>query len=237
VGIDIRLATWNIHGCVGTDRRYDPPRVAGIITELAADVVALQEVDDRRPECGGKAVLDFLAAETGMTPVGGPNLRDEEGEYGNALLTSLPIERVRRIDLSAPGREPRGAIEADLATPGGPLRVVATHLGLARAERRRQRAWLAREIADAHSEGEPIVLMADLNEWLPLISHARPDLPFDVAYGAPSFHSRLPLLRLDWILADPAPREGRAWAHRSRASRRASDHLPVIAELRWARDA
>ena len=39
----LRVATYNVHACVGTDGRHDPDRVASVITELDADIVALQE--------------------------------------------------------------------------------------------------------------------------------------------------------------------------------------------------
>src|SRR4029079_146454 len=87
----------------------------------------------------------------------------DSGQYGNAVLTRLPILTVRRVDLSVPGREPRGALDLELDAPGSVLRIIATHLGLAPTERRQQ---IRRILASLpKSRDDPVVLMGDLNEW------------------------------------------------------------------------
>ena len=133
-----RVATWNIHGCVGTDGRYDPARVAAVLAGLDADIIGLQEVDWRHPMPGGVEVLDFLGETLGMHAVEGPNLHDHRGRYGNGLLTRLDVEDYRLHSLAYGGREPRGAIDATLALDGGRVRVLVTHLGLKFRERRAQ---------------------------------------------------------------------------------------------------
>jgi endonuclease/exonuclease/phosphatase family metal-dependent hydrolase len=126
--MQIALASYNIHGCVGRDGRYDRARVLHVLKELQADVIALQEVETHR---GGLDLLSYLAEGTGTTALAGPTLALREGHFGNALLTRFPVANVERLDLTYHRREPRWALGADLDCGGGvKLRAVATHLGL-----------------------------------------------------------------------------------------------------------
>ena len=226
----VTVATYNIHGCVGLDGVRDPERVGRVLAELAADVVALQEVDSR----GGRAdPLAHLAGIAGHEAIVGPTLTDGTGHYGNVVLTRLPIERVERLDLSVDGREPRGAIVADLRLDDGrPLCVVATHLGLRHGERRRQIEALARRI-DAHAPDTPIVLLGDLNTWRPVRHALGPMHDRLVAVRPrPSFPARRPILALDRVWVRPGHAIIESRVHRSATSAMASDHLPVVVRLR-----
>lgn len=229
--------SWNVHGCLGTDGRRDPDRIAAVLDELCADVIGLQEVDGRHPPVEGLPQLPYLAQRLGMHAIAGPNLRDEQGDYGNALLTRLDIQARRRIDLSFPGREPRGAIDARLELPpgltAGPLRVVVTHLGLDRRERSAQLAVLEDELA-AGDPAESSLLLGDFNEWLPpkLGRHALiARHPFRT--GHRTFPSRFPVFALDRILARPEPASVRTRVLDAPAARRASDHLALIVDIAW----
>ncbi len=100
-----------------------------VLRELDADIIAVQEL-----EWQSAAALDLLAEfarELGCSGIAGPTLLEKTGHYGNAVLTRLPISAVHRVDLSVPGREPRGALDLMLEAPRCALRVIATHLGLA----------------------------------------------------------------------------------------------------------
>ena len=234
------VATYNVHACVGVDRRYDPDRIAAVIRELDADIVALQEVAarDRR----GKLIDQFayLAEATGFDAVPGPCLIDRRGMFGNVLLTRRPVTAVRRIDLSVPGREPRGAIDVNVATGGRDVRVVTAHLGLRLTERRQQVAKLLNMLDGdpAESEGRPCILLGDLNEWRrrggslqPIESNLGP-MPI-----SSTFPSWCPALPLDRIFAVGESAEARpsvaVEVHRSRGARIASDHLPLRAVITW----
>jgi endonuclease/exonuclease/phosphatase family metal-dependent hydrolase len=220
----ITLATYNIHACVGADRRFDPQRTANVVRELDADVVALQEVEHRRVE--GYDLLDFLAAAVGLTAVPGPILLRETGDFGNALLTRLPILAVSRIDLSQPHREPRGALDVALAYAEKEMQVVATHLGLCPGERRRQIRRLLGLFEPGHTD--LAVLLGDLNEWL---LWGRPQRRLRRHFAASShprtYPARFPLLALDRIWARPASLLRSVEPHGSSMARRASDHLPL----------
>lgn len=229
----LRLVTWNVHGCVGTDGVHDPRRIADVLATIDADVIGLQEVDWRHPPTRGLDPLAFIAAQLGMHAVAGSNLRDHRGEYGNGLLTRLDVERVEHIRLAHAGREPRGAIDARLRRDGFHVRAVVTHLGLRRGERRVQvdriRAALAGDDAPA------TVLLGDLNEWRPgpIVGASLVPDPFPVGTCHRTWPSRRPWFRLDRVLLRPRPAELHARTVRSAEARRASDHLPVVVDAAW----
>lgn len=203
-----------------------------MLSEVDASVVGLQEVATQAAPGTPARRLEFLAEATGMHPVYGPTLRRRGGEYGNGLLTGLPADEVRRHDLTVPGREPRGVLEVRLAAGGSGLRVVVTHLGL----RRRERALQARAlwaILRPRAPAEAVVLLADINEWWPwgsALRLLRRGLGRCPAPG--TFPSGFPFLALDRVWASPAAAPDGVWTHRTALTRRASDHLPVVAHLR-----
>ena len=227
----LRVATYNVHKCVGVDRRYDPGRVAAVIDEMNADVVGLQEVDNRSGGASESAQMEFLAEKTGYEAVPGPTIRRSDGHYGNVLLTRRPVLEKREIDLSFPGREPRGAIEAILSVDDQAVRVMVTHLGLRFRERWHQIARLADEI---ERKTNPLfILLGDINEWFPtrrglrLLHRALEKSPVTRTYP-----SQWPFLPLDRIWVRPRDALRNVRVHQSPLARRASDHLPVVAEIR-----
>lgn len=225
---ELRFATWNIHACVGTDGRFDPARTSRVLRELDADVIALQEVEHHAVD--DNDLLDYLAHRSGMQGVSAPTMRRESRHYGNALLSRLPVLDVERVDLSLDRREPRGAIDALLDWRGRRFQVIATHLGLSPLERRRQVRKLLSLLEARPSDAA--VLMGDLNEWLlwgrPLRWLRR---HFAATPHVRTFPSRLPLLALDRIWAEPHGIVERLEAHRSPSAQIASDHLPLKALL------
>lgn len=227
----LRIASYNIHRAVGNDRCRDPARVANVIKELRADVIGLQEVDWHHDHNRQDSEFEYLAHLPGYGAVAGPNIRDERGHYGNLLLTCLPIQRIERIDLSEPGREPRGAIDVDLEIHGNHLRVIVTHLGLAIRERWRQATRLQEAILARPDQ--PTLLLGDFNDWLPGGVTLRPLLALCSTKDHPaSFPAFWPLLALDRILARAFPLPLIIRTHRSPLASKASDHLPVIADTR-----
>ena len=225
----LRIASYNVHGCIGTDGSKDASRVAQVITELECDTVGLQEVDYR---------LDYIASRVGMQAIAGITLVRHDGPFGNALLTTRKVLDVRRLELGYGRREPRNALDVDLEVCGERLRVIVTHLGLFAGERR----WQVRKLLDLLKHTpihERVIVLGDINEWLPL---SRPVRWMNSLLGRSmaerSFPSRWPLFALDRVWVRPRPALLALKAHRSALAARASDHLPVKAivatqNLRW----
>ena len=214
----LRIASYNVHGCVGTDGRKDAARIAAVIRELDCDTVGLQEVDYR---------LDYIGRCVDMTVIPGLTLVRHDGPYGNALLTRRKILDVRRLELGYGRREPRNALDVDLEVCGERVRVIVTHLGLFAPERR----WQVRRLIELVRETqERLVVLGDINEWFPF---SRPLRWFNRLLGHSvverSFPSRLPLLALDRVWVRPRPALLALKAHRSALAAAASDHLPVKA--------
>jgi endonuclease/exonuclease/phosphatase family metal-dependent hydrolase len=227
----MRVATYNVHGCVGTDGRNDPDRVAAVIGELDADIVALQEftypasvaLETREPVV--LTMLDGYQCALGPTRQTVTDLC-----FGNVLFTRHRIVEVHRIDLSMERREPRGALAATIEVGGALVHVLAAHLGL----RIRERRFQVRQILDyVDSVRDTLfVVLGDFNDWLPgrSVVHV-----LDDRLGRPprpaSFPVFWPVLALDRIWVHPTRALSRIFTHATPTARVASDHLPVVADL------
>lgn len=223
------IASYNTHGGVGLDFRFSARRIARVVLELRADIIALQEL---ALQGDGRNMLEELRLDTGYHVLSGPTLRHKQIEYGNGLLTRCPILWAARVKLDVAGREPRGAIEAVLDCNGAPLRVIATHLGLSPGERHDQIGRLLDVIRAGPDI--PTVLLGDLNEWF-LRRRALRWLHehFGESPACATFPSLLPVFALDRVWVAPAAALRRVHVHKSRRARVASDHLPLIAEIEW----
>lgn len=239
----IRLLTYNIRHCRGTDGRVSPERVAQVIAATGADVVALQEVDVGRTRTGGhdqaQAIAHLLAMEHHFHPA----LRVLEERYGDAVLTRLPSCLVRAGPLPGlarrPGLEPRGALWIEVETGAGRLQIINTHLGLSGPERIAQvEALLGPDWLGHAACRPPVVLLGDLNAtpW----SRAYRKLAARLADGrsrarasrpGATFPSRCPLLRLDYVFVSEGVVVDRVETVRGPLARATSDHLPLLAEI------
>jgi endonuclease/exonuclease/phosphatase family metal-dependent hydrolase len=110
----IRIATYNIHKCRGMDRRVRPERIAEVLGQLDADVIALQEVVRISRSAPEEDQAHYIAAQLGYDCRFGENRRLGPGKYGNATLSRLPIVGSENYDISWRGRERRGAFRCDI---------------------------------------------------------------------------------------------------------------------------
>lgn len=226
----VRVATWNIHAGVGLDRRFDPDRIARVIEELDADVVALQEFTAPR----GFDLAAHLEGGSGWKVITMPTWVKRGSDFGNAIISRLPIAPATQHALAIDRREPRNAIDVVVDCSGTPLRVIATHLGLRASERAEQIDRLCRA-ADA-TLGIATVMLGDFNEWrLSSPSLAPLHRRFGRLAAPATFPSLRPLLALDRCWVDPVGACLDMRAHASRTARFASDHLPLVATLDLAR--
>jgi endonuclease/exonuclease/phosphatase family metal-dependent hydrolase len=229
LGRDFTIATYNVHRWQGLDgvRAPDPARAGFVISELGADVVALQEVlrpfDEPDP-------LERLAESLRLHLAFVTTRVHRRGEIGNAILSRWPITSVFSLDLSFSRVERRSAVAVQFSGSAGTLAVVATHLALVDRTRRRQVESIL-----SHPQLQGAVLLAgDLNAWRRC--EATRTLERELVGQQPftwprSFPAARPVLALDRIYARGAELV-QVSAHDSAAARRASDHLPVLAQVR-----
>jgi endonuclease/exonuclease/phosphatase family metal-dependent hydrolase len=225
----IRIMTWNIHGALGRNPRFDLTRVVELIRRWDPDIVALQEVDSRRALAGAANPFEFLVGAVGQYGIGAKSLSTTDGEYGQMLISRFPIAAHEVRDISFPEREPRRAIRAEVQTPLGKITVIATHLGLSVRERRGQ----ARVLTELAAGEGPTVLAGDFNDWFwPGSVRTVLSRVLNERTRYRTFPSRFPLFRFDRIYC--RPRETLLRSFVDRQARELSDHLPVIADVRLA---
>lgn len=236
--------TYNVRRCLGTDGVLSPERIARVIAECDADVVALQELDVGRLRSGAIDQARAIGRCLGASAVHfHPALQVEDELYGDAILTRGP-SRLRKLGFLPRGgvfrrAEPRGALWIEVELRGVPVQIINTHLGLGRWERRAQAAALFSAEWLGHPDcSAPRVLAGDFNSvpgglvYRHLAAHMR-----DAQAGggstrpAATFPSWRPLLRIDHIFVSPDIEIRRAGVWRSPEARVASDHLPLVAEL------
>jgi endonuclease/exonuclease/phosphatase family metal-dependent hydrolase len=231
--MNIRLATYNIHKFVGTDGRRSEPRILQIISAMNADILALQEfvLND---QSGNISSVEAFAAKSGYDFIAQPMLRSNGMVQFNLLLSRIPVRTKNLVTLPRDGKEPRGVIDAQFEIEGHRFRVAATHLGLTPGARMRQ---LAR-IFELHAgrDDEPFALLGDLNimfPWEP--ARRRLQAAFSGQKQPRAFPSRWPMLAVDSIYFRRVQTNQSVRTFTDGAARRASDHLPLVADIGFSR--
>ncbi|MGL5840193.1 MAG: endonuclease/exonuclease/phosphatase family protein [Sphingorhabdus sp.] len=230
----IKVATYNIRKCIGTDRRRNPTRVLEVLREIDADVVALQEAD-RRFGLRASAIPHHMFLErSDYVPVDLSGRPHGIGWHGNAILVRRGSEVRHAQPLPLPTLEPRGAVVAEIKVKGHALRIIGLHLDLSGLWRRRQiRAIL--NFIDSAAHHLPTIILGDFNQWSD--RGALSEFAFHhhrLVKTPPSFHSRRPVARLDRIIVTHDIIVEETGAHITPISRIASDHLPLWAKLNFA---
>lgn len=227
----LRLASYNIHKCLGLDRRRRPDRILAVLSSLQADVITLQEVDHRLGSRPTTLSRDLLEHATGLKALPFPLKPLSLGWHGQTILARPDIQLVdlRRIEL--PGLEPRGALLADFLNEGTRFRVVGMHLGLLRRYRRMQLDAI--RAALSHRTPMPTVLIGDFNEWSPRGGTEALGPGFRTHSPGPSFPASRPIARLDRISVSQGAHLGQSGVYFADMARWASDHLPIWADVRF----
>lgn len=236
----LRVMTYNVHGCRGIDGIISPHRIAEVIAAAKPDIAALQELDVGRPRSGGLDQAESIAQYLGMDVHFSPAMRVLEEQYGDAILTRWPSRLVKAAALPMPRSlwplEPRGALWSEISIRGVPVQMLTTHLGLRSRERRMQADTLAGAEWLSHPDCKaPIVLAGDFNFRSRSRAYATIAARLTDAHAAispqPTFPSRFPRLRLDYVFASSAIGITGAECIRNALTRVASDHLPVVVDL------
>lgn len=237
----VRILTYNVHRCVGTDRRLDVARVAEVIAAQTPDIVALQELDVGRARTGGVDQAHRLAQRLGMAFHFNAAFKVEEELYGDAILTTLPERLVKAGPIPTHPRfsrlEPRGAVWIAVTIGGAELQVINTHLGLVPREQRAQAAALA---GDDWLGGaaRPLILVGDMNATPRAAAYrtfarrlVESRRAARLSRRAPTFPSTFPVLAIDHVFVSEGVSVDAVRTPLDPLSRLASDHLPLVIDF------
>ncbi len=233
--MELRIATYNVHRCRGMDRRILPRRIAEVLSPLQADVIALQEVLGTGPkghgqdqEIGAALAMGWVMAPT--RPVWGYL-------FGNVVMSRFPIDDHVQYDLSWKRRNPRGCQRVDIRIGRHALHIYNVHLGTGLGERRYQARRLGTLVAQDEVSGPKIVL-GDFNEWgrgfaTGELTRLLKSLDLrSFLKRRRTYPGLFPLLHLDHIFYDGRVEVMNVEVPRTRKSLIASDHLPLVADIR-----
>jgi endonuclease/exonuclease/phosphatase family metal-dependent hydrolase len=234
--VDFRVATYNIHRSRGMDRRVIPSRIADVLREIDADVIALQEVVGAGPDGSGQA--EAIGAALGMGWVMAPVRHLRNHLFGNVVMSRFPILHQSQYDLSWRTCEPRGCQRADLDLGESRLlHIYNVHLGTAVLERRYQAPRLAAFVHDHRVTG-PKIILGDFNEWMRGLATRTLSSLFKSIDIQPHLRRRrtypgiFPVVHLDHIYYEGEVDVRSVELPRTRRALIASDHLPLVANLR-----
>jgi endonuclease/exonuclease/phosphatase family metal-dependent hydrolase len=233
----MRIVTYNIHKGRGMDGRTSVKRIAEVLGDLDADIIALQEVFAHGDAHAGQ--VEMIASQLGLSAAFGCTRHHRGRPYGNAILTRWPILDSRDMDISWQHRERRGCIRTDLMTPRGTLHVFNIHMGTSYFERRHQVRNLMSSKQLHDSLSGPRVLVGDFNEWIRglttrMLSQKFESLNLELhVRKRRSYPGLLPIMHLDHIYFERPLHIEKAELIRTKLAKIASDHLPLIATFSW----
>jgi endonuclease/exonuclease/phosphatase family metal-dependent hydrolase len=231
----LRVATYNIHRSRGLDGRTNPARIAEVIRSINADVIALQEVIGAGPNSSGHA--EEIGAQLGMGWVMAPTRHLRNCLFGNVVLSRLPILHHAQYDLSWKTCEPRCCQRVEIAIGDDTLHLYNVHLGTAFLERRHQAGRLGAIVHDRRV-GNPKIVLGDFNEWMrglatQMLSERLKSIDLRAHLRRRrTYPGVFPVVHLDHIYYEGKVEVVKLELPRTRLSLMASDHLPLVAELR-----
>lgn len=217
------------------DGRTSTDRVADVIRSIDADVVALQEVVGAGPKSAGQA--EELGAKLGMGWVMAATRHWRSSLFGNVVLSRLPIVHHAQHDLSWKTCEARCCQRVDLAMGDDTLHLYNVHLGTAIFERRHQAQRLSTIMTDRRV-GQPKIVLGDFNEWMrgqatQMLSERLESIDLRAHLRRRrTYPGVFPVVHLDHIYYEGTVEVVKLELPRTRLSLMASDHLPLVAELR-----
>ncbi len=221
------------------DRRVSVARIAAVIAELDADIVAVQELLRGGEAAASVDQVSFLAGALGYRFAFGENRKHRGRAYGNATFSRLPITFHENYDITwLFRRERRGCLRTDVRTRAGRIfHIYNVHLGTSPFERPHQaRRLLSEEVLNNRALGGPRLVVGDFNEWTRGVatrlmgSHFK-SVDLRLLGRRRTYPGLFPVFHLDHFYYDPALRLTAFRLHRSKLALIASDHLPLIADF------
>ncbi len=239
--VHLSVMTYNTHSSVGTDGQQSPSRIAEVITTYAPDVIALQELNVSVESSGSIDQVRYIADRIGMDYHFHPSRFIEDGQFGNAVLSHFDMRLIRAGHLPGlPHRshlEKRGALWVEVMVDKQPVQVITLHMGLERKERLAQaHAPTGPEWLGSRDCKGPVILCGDFNAFPcsgvhRIISARLRDAHAVCGRPKATWPSRLPLVRIDYVFTSASVRVDDCFVPRTRLTRLASDHLPLMARL------
>jgi len=242
-GVRLRVMTYNVHGCRGMDGQFSPERIARVIARSRPDIICLQELDQIRRRSGGIDQIEVIAEQLRANFQFHAVADVDDGSFGNAVLSCYPLRLIRSGPLpyirSRINLEPRGALWVEAEVGARKVQILSTHLSIREKERRVQAEALAGPEWLGHPDcGPSVVLAGDFNTSSH--SHAGRLIQKRLTDACvlrvedttlQTWSSRLPVRRIDHIFLSECFRPGSVHVPRSRLTRVASDHLPLVADI------
>jgi endonuclease/exonuclease/phosphatase family metal-dependent hydrolase len=239
----LRIMTYNVHYCVGMDRKISVERVARVIRTYRPDVVAIQELDIAKHRSGRIDQVCEIARLLEMDCHFHPAWQIEEEMQGDAVLSRYPMRLVRSAALpSDPKRmalRPRGALWVELEFAETKIQLINTHLDVLPAQQRFQAESLLGPDWLSHPDCRlPIILCGDFNFgprsriFERLASRLRDvQKELDGHRPHPTWRAGTVRRRIDHIFLSDNLKPIRIHVPRTELARSASDHLPLIADI------
>jgi endonuclease/exonuclease/phosphatase family metal-dependent hydrolase len=236
----LKIMTYNVHGCLGMDGKVSTARIARVIAQYEPDVVALQECYGESRGLQLRAVVKELQTVYHFPS----NMYFEQDDFGNAILSVHPMQQIKAVaipTLSGKPIEIRGAQWMKVTLEGKDINLVNTHFGLFSLERQRQaEALLGEEWLGGKNCLGPVLLLGDFNAFPSSTVFRTLSAKYKCAQENTEGHKqrntfpgRYPVSRIDHIFYSPEFEPIKVEVPRSHLARLASDHLPLIAEVKF----
>lgn len=237
----IRIMSYNVHGCLGMDGHISTDRIARVIARNNPDIIALQELDALRSRSNGIEQAHKIAQYLEMKYHFHPVFCRQEEQYGNAILSRLPVSLERMAALPQLKKkemyEPRGAMSIILELNGVKIKIINTHLSIWPRERIVQiEALLGKEwMGDGNGH---TILCGDFNAMPGSAAYRTICTKFKDSQAIIAGHrpystwfGRYPLTQIDHIFVTPQFKVVSAYVSHTSLDKVASDHLPLMVDL------
>ncbi|MDR2273963.1 MAG: endonuclease/exonuclease/phosphatase family protein [Sphingobacterium sp.] len=229
----VRILSFNIHhGNPPAEKEsiINLDTIAQIIKNSKADLVGLQEIDVNLGRSYFENQAKKLAELTGMHYIFSKGIDLEKGEYGTAILSKQPIERVEKHFLPSPVESERRSLSIiEVTIHNKKLLFANTHLDLRDKNKIEQAKFITNRFKN---EKLPAILVGDLNSEPkdPAITElGKVFSKSSISHGF-TFPQDEPTTEIDYIMVNKSS-AAKFSNHRILDEKYASDHRPLYVEI------